>query len=119
MDKLNLEYQTDRLFEQISSVGQLKIAYQAVRANGGAPGIDGISVEAYGDNLEEELSKLSQEVREWTYEPKPVKRVRIPKPGKKNEERLLGIPCIGDRVLQYSLKMALEGLFVSDFSKNS
>ena len=119
MDKLNLEYQTDKLFEQISSIGQLKIAFKAVRANGGAPGVDGVSVEQYGEDLEEELSKLSQEVRGWTYQPKPVRRVRIPKPGKKNEERLLGIPCTRDRVLQYSLKMTLEGLFLSEFSESS
>ena len=54
----------EKLFEQITSVGQLKIAYKAVKANGGAPGIDGISVEDYGEELEEELSKLSWPVQE-------------------------------------------------------
>lgn len=119
MDQLNLEHKGEKLFEQISCVGQLKVAYKAVRANKGAPGIDDVSVEDYGRELEEELSKLSEEVREWTYRPNPVKRVRIPKPGKRNEERLLGIPCVRDRVLQYSLKMTLEELFLGGFSKHS
>ena len=119
MEQRNLEYKNEKLFEQITSVGQLKIAYKAVKANGGAPGIDGISVEDYGEELEEELSKLSVEVRAWTYRPQAVRRVRIPKPGKKNEERLLGIPCVRDRVLQYSLKMTLEGIFNGGFSKHS
>lgn len=119
MEQRHLEYKNEKLFEQITSVGQLKIAYKAVKANGGALGIDGISVEDYGEELEEELSKLSAEVRAWTYRPQAVKRVRIPKPGRKNEERLLGIPCVRDRVLQYSLKMTLEGIFNGGFSKHS
>ena len=119
MEQQSLTYKEERLFEQVTSIGQLKVAYKAVKANGGVPGTDGVSVEDYGRNLDEELRRLAQEVRDWVYQPKPVKRVRIPKPGTKNEERLLGVPCVRDRVLQYSLKMTLDELFLSGFSKSS
>lgn len=66
----------------------------------------------------EELDKLGEELREWTYKPKPVKRVRIPKPGS-NKERLLGVPCVRDRVLQYSMKLSLEERFEKKFSEHS
>jgi RNA-directed DNA polymerase len=107
-----------QLFEQITSIEQLAEAYRLVKANQGAPGVDGISVMEFGTRLEEELSSLSQEVRSWKYSPKPVKQVRIPKP-ESTEERLLGIPCVRDRVLQQSIRMSLEELFEPEFSPNS
>lgn len=106
------------LFEQIISIEQLADAYRLVRANKGTSGVDGVKVEEFGARLEEELNSLSQEVSNWNYTPKPVKRVRIPKPGS-TEERLLGIPCVRDRVLQQSIRMSLEKLFEPEFSPNS
>ena len=114
---LKLKY-SENLFEEILSEDQLRIAYKAVRSNQGSPGIDKISVEQYGENLEENLRELIEEVTNWNYRPLPVKRVRIPKPGN-DKERLLGIPSVKDRVLQYSLKMSLEKIFEERFSDNS
>jgi len=118
MEQLSLSYNEERLFEEITSQEQLRRAYKKVRSNRGVPGVDNVSVEDFGEHLEEELRKLGEEVRGWTYKPNPVKRVRIPKPGS-NKERLLGIPCVRDRVLQYSMKMSLERCFEKKFSKHS
>lgn len=117
MKQLNLDQIDTSLFEEVLSVKQLATAYKAVRANRGAPGVDGVSVEAFGEDLEVKLEHLGQEVREWRYKPSPVRRVRIPKPD--GDERLLGIPCVRDRVLQYSLKITLEPYFEKHFSKSS
>lgn len=114
---LELKY-SEELFEEILSEDQLRIAYKAVRSNKGSPGIDKVSVEQYGENLDENLRELIEEVKNWNYRPMPVRRVRIPKPGS-DKERLLGIPCVKDRVLQYSLKMSLEKIFEEKFSENS
>ena len=65
-----------------------------VSKNGGTVGIDGTTIKDYKANLEQEIQNLSAELKNWTYEPKPVRRVEIPKPG--GGVRLLG--CIS---LQY------------------
>lgn len=117
MKQLNLENQDIDLFEQVLNLNQLTRAYKAVKANKGAQGIDGIDIEAFGVNLNAELIKLAEEVRKWQYKPLPVRRVRIPKSD--GGERLLGIPCVRDRVLQYSLKMTMEPYFEKQFSEHS
>lgn len=106
------------LFEQISSIEQLAEAYQAVRANKGTPGVDDITIETFGEHLQEELTQLSQDVRNWSYQPNPVKRVRIPKPDNQGE-RLIGVPTVRDRVLQQSIRMSLEAMFEPEFSESS
>lgn len=106
------------LFERITSKENLAEAFRAVRRNKGAPGIDGISVDDFGLHLDEELGLLHQELMNWTYEPKPVRRVEIPKPGGEGV-RLLGVPCIRDRVVQTSMKAVLEPIFEAKFSTNS
>jgi len=90
-----------------------------VKRNKGAPGIDGITIEEFENNLIEELSQLSKEVLSWTYKPKPVRQVEIPKPGKNAEFRRLGIPSVRDRVLQSSIKGVLEPLLEPIFSDSS
>jgi group II intron reverse transcriptase/maturase len=107
-----------RLFEEITSPIQLKRAYRLVKSNRGAAGVDGVTIDAYGINLEEEIKDLSHSVISWQYKPHPVKRVEIPKAGS-DKKRKLGIPCVRDRVLQTSIKMSLEPLFDRDFSENS
>ena len=78
MRQLTLDQKDASPFEAVISMTQLRVAYAAVRANKGAAGIDGVSVEAYGKDLDRELTNLAEEVREWRYRPRPVKRVRIP-----------------------------------------
>jgi group II intron reverse transcriptase/maturase len=89
-----------------------------VKRNRGKPGIDGVSIADFEANLDEELSQLQQELSNWTYQPSPVRRVEIPKPGGKGM-RLLGIPTVRDRVVQATLKLLLEPIFDPHFSPNS
>jgi group II intron reverse transcriptase/maturase len=96
----------------------LGIGFILVKRNRGKPGIDGVSIADFEANLDEELSQLQQELSKWTYQPSPVRRVEIPKPGGKGV-RLLGIPTVRDRVVQATLKLLLEPIFDPHFSPNS
>lgn len=91
------------LFDRLCDPHVLRYGFKSVRRNGGSPGIDGITIETYEDDLEQELRILSAELKDWKYAPQPVRRVEIPKPGGKGV-RLLGVPCVRDRVVQASIK---------------
>ena len=108
----------ERLFEELCSIPRLTSGYNQVRKNKGAPGVDGVTIEMYSANLDKELSQLQQDLQSWTYKPKPVRAVEIDKPGSK-DKRLLGIPCIRDRIVQAALKELLEPIFELTFSENS
>ena len=107
----------DGLFEQIYATDSLHKAFKAVKRNKGAPGIDGISVTEFCRTLKRSLQILSEDVKNWRYKPSPVKTVEIPKPN--GGIRKLGIPTVRDRVLQMSIKMALEPLIDPTFSDKS
>jgi group II intron reverse transcriptase/maturase len=109
---------TTRLFEKILDTDNLRNAFKLVKRNKGAPGIDGITIEVYEQNLEEKLSRLRQEVQSWSYQPTPVKRVEIPKPNGKGT-RNLGIPTTKDRVLHMAIKQVIEPILEPTFSNNS
>lgn len=101
------------LYDKIHRVDILRHAYALVRSNKGAPGVDGVSyaaIEASG--LEDWLSGICTDLRTKTYQPQPVRRVMIPKPG--GGERPLGIPTIRDRVVQTAAKLVLEPIFEAD-----
>lgn len=115
--QLEFQFQTD-LFEKISSLETLRESFKTVKRNKGAAGIDGTTIEKYAENLEENLNQLRTEILTWKYQPTPVKRVEIPKPGGKGI-RLLGIPIIKDRVLHMAIKMVLEQIIDRTFSENS
>lgn len=104
-------------FERFSSKGMLKGAFKEVKRNKGAAGIDNISIEEFELDLERNIEQLHHELNTWTYEPKPVRRVEIPKPN--GGVRLLGIPCVRDRIVQAALKIILEPIFDSTFSEHS
>jgi len=70
------------LFEKLCDQRNLRSGFKAVKKNGGSPGIDGVTIEEFGNRLEEELVQLQKELESWNYKPKPVRRVEIPKPGK-------------------------------------
>ena len=105
------------LFEQIYSVASLEAAFRSVKRNKGASGIDGVTVEEFSRTLKRSLQSLGDDVKDWRYKPQPVKRVEIPKPN--GGTRKLGIPTVRDRVLQMSIKMALEPLIDPTFSNSS
>ena len=117
MKQLTL-FPSSSMFEEATSVRHLYQAWREVKANRGAPGIDGVSVWDYEANLKEELKSLSASLRSWSYKPSPVRRVEIPKPGSR-EKRKLGVPTVRDRVVQQSLKLVLEPLFEPYFSESS
>jgi RNA-directed DNA polymerase len=119
MRQMELFIDKRSLFEKLVSKEFLEEGFKAVRRNKGSHGIDGVTIEEFGSRLGEELGKLKDELTSWTYRPKPVRRVEIPKPGKGAGVRLLGVPCIRDRVVQATLKNLLEPILDPMFSNNS
>ena len=99
------------LIDKVYKRKNLEIAWERVKANQGAGGIDGESIEAFGEGLEERLARLHEELSTDKYIPQPVRQQRIPKAGKPGEWRVLGIPTIYDRVCQQALLNRLEPIF--------
>lgn len=87
--------------EEIAKEENLKRAFKKVKANRGAPGHDGITVDEVGKHLEEIVANVANELRAGIYEPGAIRRVWIPKPG--GEQRGLGIPSVVDRVVQQAV----------------
>lgn len=92
-------------------------AYQKVKANGGVAGVDNESIQAFEQNLKDNLYKLWNRLSSGSYFPPPVKGVLIPK--KSGGERLLGVPTVADRIAQMVAKIALEPLLEPVFHQNS
>ena len=83
-------------------------AYQRVKANKGAAGVDDVSIAEFEQDRDKHLYRIWNRMSSGSYFPPPVKAVEIPKPGKKNEVRVLGVPTIADRVAQTVARMYLE-----------
>jgi RNA-directed DNA polymerase len=106
------------LMEQILSSENLHRAWKRVKSNKGAPGIDGMRIEEFPDHARIHWKEIFQTLRDGTYQPSPVRRVIIPKPGGKGK-RLLGVPTVIDRVIQQSILQVLTPMFEPDFSESS
>lgn len=106
------------LFDKVYRKGNLEAGYAKVKANGGKPGIDRVTVEAYGRNKEKNLEWLGSELASGRYLPMANLRVEIPKPGS-TEKRPLGIPTVKDRVAETALKNVVEPIFEKIFAKRS
>lgn len=107
------------LIDKVYHRTNLEMAWEMVRANGGSGGTDKVTIPAFEAVAEAELERLYKELKEETYRPMPVRRIHIPKKGKPNEKRPLGIPAIRDRVCQQALKNRLEPIFEPQFSECS
>jgi RNA-directed DNA polymerase len=107
-----------RLFDKVFAERCLLASYSKVAANKGAPGVDHITVEAYGNNLEMNLTNLSAALRDGSFQPQAIRRVFIPKPGS-SEQRPLGIPTVRDRIVQGALRHVLEPIFEKEFAPHS
>ncbi len=104
------------LYAHICRADTLRAAWDAVRANNGAPGVDGVSIEQIAATPEKEtafLEELQRSLQERTYRTQPVRRVYILKPNGKL--RPLGIPTVRDRVVQAAVLLILEPIFEADF----
>lgn len=113
-----LPIDSKHLFEELCSEWMLLQGYRDVKKNRGTAGIDRQTIEDFGARLDEEIKQLRDELMNWTYTPKPVRRVEIPKPDG-GGVRLLGIPCVRDRIVQASIKRLLEPILEPLFSEHS
>lgn len=106
------------LHDKVFATKTLEAGFARVLANRGAPGIDGVTVEVFGERLAVEIHRLQVAWQAGAYRPHAVKRVWIPKPGS-TEQRPLGIPTVRDRVVQAALRLVLEPIFECDFHAHS
>ena len=108
---------TSDLMERICEHGNLNRAYKRVKANRGAAGIDGMTVEELYDWLKEHKEELIASLLDGSYEPQPVFGKEIDKPG--GGKRRLGIPTVVDRLVQQAILQELEGIVDPTFSESS
>lgn len=106
------------LVDKVLREDTLDAAWRTVKRNRGGAGTDHQSIEAFERNLPEEMARLSEELGEGTYRPRPIRREYIDKPGSK-EKRPLGIPCVRDRVVQAALRLVIEPIFEREFVAHS
>ena len=109
--------QERNMIEEILEPENFAQAWKRVRANKGAPGIDGMTVGDFPAFARKEWPRISTAIRNGTYRPAPVRRVFIPKPD--GTQRPLGIPTVLDRVIQQAVAQILGPLFEVDFSESS
>ncbi len=93
-------------------------AWNRVKSNQGAPGSDGMTLDDFPTYAREHWSQIRQSLMDGSYQPRPVRRVVIPKPHGKGE-RKLGVPCVVDRVIQQAILQVLTPIFDPEFSESS
>jgi RNA-directed DNA polymerase len=108
---------TSNLMERICERENLNRAYKRVKANKGAPGIDGMTVKELYGWIKEHKEELITELLEGSYEPQPVRGKEIPKPS--GGTRRLGIPTVVDRLVQQAMQQVLEAILDPTFSESS
>jgi len=106
------------LIDKVQSVKTLEQAWEKVKSNAGACGVDGITIGNFAKDSQRRLLAVKEQMKRSTYQPKPVKRVWIEKPGS-TEKRPLGIPTVTDRVVQAAVRMVIEPIFENRFAKHS
>jgi len=116
---LQLEHGTssDDLLERILSPENLQAAWSRVKANGGAAGVDGMTIAQFPTFARQHWGEIRSRLLAGTYHPAPVRRVFIPKPN--GDLRPLGIPTVLDRVIQQAIAQILTPLFDPHFSTHS
>ena len=107
---------TNRLMEEVCERENLKEALRQVKANKGSAGVDGMTVDQLGDYLKQHWPAIREQLLNGTYEPKPVRRVEIPKPD--GGVRKLGIPTVLDRFIQQAVMQVLQRRWDPTFSES-
>ena len=113
------ERKVHSLVDKIYKRKNLAVAWEKVKRNRGAGGIDGEDIAVFEARLEEQLERLHCELRDETYQPRPVMQRLIPKAGQPGKHRVLGIPTIYDRVCQQAILNRLEPIFDAVFDEAS
>src|SRR5580704_16869861 len=108
---------TNRLMEEVCERDNLKEALRRVKANKGSAGVDGVTVGGITDYLKQHWPAIGEQLLNGTYEPKPVRRVEIPKPD--GGVRKLGIPTVLDRFVQQAVMQVLQRQWDPTFSASS
>jgi RNA-directed DNA polymerase len=104
------------LFDKVARSDVMRRAWGEVRANRGAAGVDGVTIEQIeSSGVGDFLDALAAQLRAGTYRPRPLRRVHIPKPGRPGQTRPLGIPTVADRVVMAAARIVLEPIFEADF----
>jgi RNA-directed DNA polymerase len=107
----------DNLMEAVLSPANMRGAWRRVKSNRGAPGSDGLTIEDFPAYAREHWPAIRQSLSDGRYQPQPVRRVTIPKPG--GGERALGIPTVVDRVIQQAIAQVMTPIFDPEFSESS
>ena len=110
--------ETSRLMEEVLRRENVLAAYKRVVRNGGAAGVDGMTVDKLMAHCREHWARIREELLSGRYKPQPVRRVEIPKPDGKGT-RMLGIPTVIDRMIQQALLQVLQPIFDPTFSDAS
>ena len=108
---------TSRIMEEVCERANLKEALRQVRGNKGSAGVDRMTVDQLGDYLKQHWPAIREQLLNGTYEPKPVRRVEIPKPD--GGVRKLGIPTVLDRFIQQAVMQVLQKRWDPTFSQYS
>src|SRR4030066_1900644 len=116
-EKYHAKLKKHSLGNQVWDKRNLENAWKQVRANRGSAGVDGVTIEEFEQNSQQNLAEIERQLKENRYVPQPVKRVLIPKDNGKM--RQLGVPAIKDRVVQQALKNVLEPIFENIFLPQS
>jgi len=107
------------LMERICARDNLRAALKRVRSNKGSPGVDARKVDELADHLRVHWPRIKESLLNGEYCPQPVRRVEIPKPGRRQERRKLGIPCVLDRFVQQAMLQVLQSRWDASFSESS
>jgi RNA-directed DNA polymerase len=105
------------LLENVLASDNLVQAWKRVKANKGAPGIDGMTIEDFLVHARTHWPAIREQIRQGRYQPQAVRRVEIPKPG--GGKRMLGIPTVMDRVIQQAIAQVLTPIFDPTLSESS
>jgi group II intron reverse transcriptase/maturase len=105
------------LYHHVTDLDNLRDCYEALDDDK-AVGVDGVTKEQYGENLEENLQRLSDRLKRMGYRPQPRRRSYIPKPGSE-KGRPLGISCFEDKIVELAVKRVLEPIYEEIFEDSS